>query len=198
MVKPLLQIQKRSMALAGILMLAYLVFHMLTNLSFFSQASFTEFYSWYNGSFIRWLVLLALVVAIFIHVKVAIRIRKKNAEARTVDYAKHDKFKIPAYLVTASIIFLLAFIVIHIFQSLFLEQFSSYVKLTSLFQSTLMVLFYLAGLFVLTMHLQHSLVNVLQTLGKTSISCHVYVWFGTLLLTIGFAVIPLAIYFGMS
>jgi succinate dehydrogenase cytochrome b subunit len=186
------------MALAGVLMLAYLVFHMLTNLSFFTEASFTEFYDWYNGGLIRWIVLITLVVAIFIHVKVAFRIRKKNAEARTIDYAQHDKFKIPTYLVTASIIFLLAFIIIHIVQSLFLEQFNTDEEITNLFQSTLMVLFYLAGLFVLTMHLHHSLVNVLQTLGKTSISCHVYVWLGTLLLTVGFAVIPLAIYFGMS
>jgi succinate dehydrogenase cytochrome b subunit len=195
---PLLQLQKRTMALAGVLMLAYLVFHMLTNLSFFTEASYTEFYNWYNGGLIRWIVLFTLIVAIVIHVKVAFRIRKKNAEARTIDYAQHDKFKIPAYLVTASIIFLLAFIIIHIIQSLFFEHFNTYEQLTNVFQSTLMVLFYLAGLFVLTMHLQHSLVNVLQTLGKTSVSCHVYVWLGTLLLSIGFAVIPLAIYFGMS
>jgi succinate dehydrogenase cytochrome b subunit len=197
-VEPLLQLQKRTMALAGVLMLAYLVFHMLTNLSFFTEAVFTNFYDWYNGGLIRWIVLITLVVAIFIHVKVAFRIRRKNAEARTIDYAQHDKFKIPAYLVTVSIIFLLAFIIIHIIQSLFLEQFSTYEKLTNLFQSTLMVLFYLAGLFVLTMHLQHSLANVLQTLGKTSVSCHVYVWLGTLVLTLGFALIPLFIYFGMS
>lgn len=196
--RPLLQLQKRTMALAGVLMLAYLVFHMLTNLSFFTETSFTEFYDWYNGGLIRWIVLITLVAAIFIHVKVAFRIRKINAEARTTDYAKHDKFKIPAYLVTASIIFLLAFIIIHIVQSLFLEQFSSYEELSNLFQSTLMVLFYLAGLFVLTMHLQHSLVNVLQTLGKTSISCHIYVGIGTLVLTLGFALVPLFIYFGMS
>jgi succinate dehydrogenase cytochrome b subunit len=195
---PLLQLQKRTMALAGVLMLAYLVFHMLSNLSFFTEASFTEFYGWYNGSLIRWIVLFTLVAAIFIHVKVAFRIRKVNAQARTTDYAKHDKFKIPAHLVTASIIFLLAFIIIHIIQSLFLEQFSTYEQLTNVFQSTLMVLFYLAGLFVLTMHLQHSLVNVLQTLGKTSISCHIYVGIGTLVLTGGFALVPIFIYFGMS
>jgi len=195
---PLLQLQKRTMALAGVLMLAYLVLHMLSNLSFFTEPSFTAFYDWYNGGLIRWIVLFTLIAAIAIHVKVAFRIRKKNAEARTIDYAQHDKFKIPAHLVTASIIFLLAFIIIHIVQSLFFEHFNTYEELTNVFQSTLMVLFYLAGIFVLTMHLQHSLVNVLQTLGKTSISCHVYVWLGTLLLSIGFAVIPLAIYFGMS
>jgi succinate dehydrogenase / fumarate reductase cytochrome b subunit len=57
-----------------------------------------------------------------------------------------------------------------------------------------MVLFYMAGLFVLMMHLQHSLANVLQTLGKTSLTCNGLVLVGCLLLTAGFAVIPLYIY----
>ena len=195
--RPLLQLQKRTMALAGVLMLGYLVFHMLSNLSFFTENTFTEFYNWYNGGIIRWLVLITIVASIFIHVQVAFRIRKVNAQARTIDYAKHDKFKIPAPFVTASIIFLLAFIIIHVIQSLLFDEFNVYNELTGLFQSTLMVLFYLAGLFVLTMHLQHSLANVLQTLGKTSSMCHLWVWTGTLSLTGGFALIPLYIYFVM-
>ena len=198
MMKPLLQLQKRTMALAGVLMLGYLVFHMLSNLSFFTESTFSSFYQWYNGGVIRWLVLLVIVASIFIHVKIAFRIRAVNAQARTIDYAKHDKFKIPAPFVTASIVFLLAFIIIHVIQSLLFDKFNVYNELTSLFQSELMVLFYLAGLFVLTMHLQHSLANVLQTLGKTSVSCHSLVWIGTLALTGGFALIPLTIYFGMS
>lgn len=194
MMKPLLQIQKRSMALAGILMLIYLIFHMLTNLSFFTEATFSDFYQWYNDSVVRWIVLSIIVGAVFVHVKAAMRIRTVNAKARTTDYAKHDKFKIPAPLVTASIIILLAFIVVHIIQTLLFDKFAVYKELTDMFQSELMVLFYLAGLFVLTMHLQHSLANVLQTLGKTSVTCHSLVWIGTLLLTGGFALIPIYIY----
>lgn len=186
------------MALAGLLMLAYLVFHMLSNLSFFTETTFSNFYQWYNSGLIRWLVLALILVAIVIHVIAAFRIRKVNAQARTVDYAKHDKFKIPALMVTISIVFLLAFIIIHIIQSLLFDELNVYSELTELFQSEFMVLFYLAGLFVLTMHLQHSLANVLQTLGKTSVSCHSLVWIGTLILTGGFALIPLYIYFGMS
>lgn len=194
----LLQLQKRSMALAGLVMTAYLIFHMLSNLSFLSEASFISFYHWYNSGLIRWLILLIMVVAIFIHVKAAIRIRKANAKARTIDYKKHDKFKIPALFVTASIIFLLTFIVVHIIQALMFDNDILYSEITQLFQSELMVLFYLAGLFVLMMHLQHSLANVLQTLGKTSVSCHSLVWIGSLLLTGGFALIPLYIYFVLS
>jgi succinate dehydrogenase / fumarate reductase cytochrome b subunit len=192
-----LQLHKRVMALAGVVMTVYLVFHMLSNLSFFSESAFIRFYDFYNAGPIRWIVLLLMISAIVIHVKAAIKIRKVNAKARMIDYAKHDKFKIPASLVTLSIIFLLSFIIVHIAQALLFDTGALYSEVTVLFQSALMVLFYLAGLFVLTMHLSHSLANVLQTLGKTSIIYHSLVWAGVLALTGGFALIPLYIYFVM-
>ena len=190
----LLQLQKRTMALAGVLMTAYLILHMLTNLSFFSEGNFSQFYQWYNGGIVRWLVLIAIVVSLFIHIKAAIRIRIANAKARTIAYKKHDKLHIPASLVTVSIIFLFSFIVIHILQTLSFDSKAVYEETVQLFQSVWIVLFYLAGLFVLMMHLSHSLANVLQTLGKTSALCHRLVLTSTLLLTGGFAVIPLYIY----
>ncbi len=192
-----LQLHKRLMALAGIVMTIYLVFHMLSNLSFFSESVFTGFYDFYNTGPTRWIVLLLIVTAIAIHVKAAVKIRKVNAKARTIDYAKHDKFKIPAPLVTISIVFLLSFIVIHIIQALLFDTNALYDEVTVLFQSAFMVLFYLSGLFVLTMHLSHSLANILQTLGTTSVVYHNLVWAGVLALTGGFAFIPLYIYFVM-
>ena len=192
-----LQSQKKTMALAGVFMTIYLVFHMLSNLSFYSPEAFEQFYAIYNGLGIRWLMLLLMMAAIAIHVKIAIKIRKVNAKARRIDYARHYKFKIPAPLVTISIIFLLSFILIHIAQSLLFDTAQLHSDVTALFQSIIMVLFYLAGLFVLTMHLQHSLANVLQTLGKTSVIYSCLVWAGALSITGGFASIPLYIYFVM-
>ncbi|PCJ32902.1 MAG: succinate dehydrogenase [Gammaproteobacteria bacterium] len=192
-----LQLKKRTMALAGVIMTGYLIFHMLSNLSFLSESSFNQLYAFYHSSGLRWLVLALMVIAIGIHVKIAIQIRTVNAKARRIDYARHDKFKIPALFVTLSIIFLLSFIVIHIVQTLLFDSAQLYSELSQLFKSEFMLLFYLAGLFVLTMHLQHSLANVLQTLGKTSVIHHALVWGGVLSLTGGFALIPLYIYFVM-
>ncbi len=197
-VKTPLQIKKRNMALAGTLMTVYLVFHMFSNLTFFCEQQFTAFYQWYNGGITRWLVLALMVFAIVIHVKTAILIRKVNAKARQVDYKKHDTFKIPAHFVTLSIVFLLAFIVIHVVQMLRFDVTNTYDELIYLFQSPFMVLFYLAGLFVLLMHLQHSLANVLQTLGKTSKTNHILIWIACLLLIGGFASVPLYSYVVLS
>lgn len=193
----ILQLQKRTMAIAGLVMMAYLIFHMLSNLSFFAESTFSNFYHWYNGGLVRWFVLLLVTVAIIIHLKVAIKIRRVNTGRRIIDYKKHDKFKVPASLVTISISFLLGFIVVHTIQTLSFDTVNVYAELIQLFQSEWMLLFYLAGLFVLTMHLQHSLTNVLQTLGITSLTCYGLVLTATLLLSGGFASIPLYIYFVM-
>jgi len=189
-----LQLQKRTMALAGLVMTVYLFIHMLTNLSFFNQTSFNQFYTWYNAGITRWVVLFLVSASLLIHVKAAIKIRKVNAKARMINYRQHDRFKIPAPLVTLSILFLLAFIVIHIIQTLVFDSADVYEELNQLFQSEMMVLFYLSGLFVLMMHLQHSLANVLQTLGKTSVTHSVFIWIGVLALVGGFALIPVYIY----
>lgn len=192
----LLQRQKRLLTLAGVVMLAYLIFHMLSNLTFFSATGFDDFYQWYNAG-LRWLVLAIIVAAIALHAVIAVRIRKVNAKARRVDYYKHDKLHIPAWMVSLSIAFLLGFIVIHVIQTLAFDPHAVANEVIQLFSSIWMVLFYLAGLFVLTMHLVHSAGNILQTLGKTSFTCQTTVIVSTLLLTGGLASVPLYIYFVM-
>jgi succinate dehydrogenase / fumarate reductase cytochrome b subunit len=193
----LLQRQKRILTIAGSIMLAYLVFHMLSNLSFFADMAYEQFYQWYNQAIIRWGFFIVFAGAIFVHAVIAFRIRRVNAVARTVGYAKHDKLHIPAWMVSLSIVFLLAFICIHIIQTLGFETSAVKAATINLFNSPWNVLFYLAGLFVLTMHLAHSAGNILQTLGKTSVTCQTTVIVCTLLLTGGFAAIPLYIYFVM-
>ena len=193
-----MQLQKRLMAIAGVAMFVYLIWHMLTNLTFFSEVLFNDFFAWYNIGYIRYSVLTLFIVLIAAHVRTALKIRQVNAKARVIDYARHDGFKIPAKLVTLSVLFLLAFIVIHIIQTLLFDTFDPYQAMLDLFQSFFMLAFYMAGLFVLTMHLQHSLANVLQTLGKTDFTCQYLAWAVTLSVTGGFAIVPLYIYFGLS
>jgi len=193
-----MQLQKRLMAVAGVVMFIYLVGHMLTNLTFFSEELFNDFYAWYNNPLIRGFVLIVVIAVLAIHVRTAFKIRHINAKARTVDYYRHDGFKIPAKLVTVSIIFLLAFIVIHMVQTLLFDTADPYQEMLELFTSFWILGFYMAGLFVLTMHLQHSLANVFQTLGKTAFTCQYLAWAVTVLVTGGFAIVPLYIYFGLS
>ena len=193
-----MQLQKRLMAIAGVVMFVYLIGHMLSNLTFFSDGLFNSFYAWYNGGIVRWLVLLVIIIVLAIHVRTALKIREINAKARTIDYFRQDGFKIPAKLVTISVLFLFAFIIVHIVRTLLFDTADPYGETVTLFESFWMLGFYMAGLVVLTMHLQHSLANVFQTLGKTSFTCQYLAWAVTLLITGGLAIVPLYIYFGLS
>jgi succinate dehydrogenase / fumarate reductase cytochrome b subunit len=190
----LLQLQKRSMALAGTVMTAYLIFHMLSNLSFFSESAFIAFYDFYNQAWFRWPLLFIVVASLLLHVRAAIVIRRKNSQARTQGYRKHDKVHVPAPLVSLSIALLFLFIVVHIVQSLLIDTSNMVAAVTAWFTSPWWLLFYLAGLFILAMHLQHSLVNVLQTLGISSKMYKFSIIGSVILLTLGFAVVPVYIW----
>ncbi len=190
----LLQLQKRSMALAGTVMTAYLIFHMLSNLSFFSAPAFERFYDFYNQPWVRWPLLLLVLLSLAIHVKAALAIRVKNAKARRVEYKKHDKLHVPAALVSLSVVLLLLFILVHIGQTLMLDTSRVRATMQDWFASSWMLVFYLAGLFILAMHLQHSLVNVLQTLGISSRMYKAAIISGVILLSLGFASVPVYIW----
>ncbi len=190
----LLQLRKRTMTLAGTVLTVYLIFHMLTNLSFFSAPAFEHFYEVYNQAWIRWPVLALVLIALFIHVKAAVAIRIKNSQARQVGYKKHDKLHIPAPLVTLSIILLLIFILVHIGQTLMLDTSQVRQAMLDWFSSAWMLLFYLAGLVILAMHLLHSLVNVLQTLGVSSNMHRLSISAAVVILTAGFASVPVYIW----
>jgi len=175
-------------------MTVYLIFHMLTNLSFFSAPAFEQFYAVYNQAWIRWPVLALVLIALFIHVRAAVAIRIKNSQARRVAYKKHDKLHIPAPLVTLSIVLLLLFILVHIGQTLLIDTTQVRAAMLNWFNSGWMLLFYLAGLLILAMHLLHSLVNVLQTLGISSTMYRLSISTGVVVLTAGFASVPLYIW----
>lgn len=190
----LLQLQKRSMALAGTVMTVYLLFHMLSNLSFFSGQAFEQFYEIYNQDWLRWPVLALVVLSLLIHVKAALYIRIQNSKARQTGYKKHDKLHVPAPLVSLSIVLLLLFIIIHIVQTLSIDTSVVTAAMHDWFSSVWMLLFYLGGLFILAMHLQHSLINVLQTLGITSKTYAVAIISAVMVLILGFASVPLYIW----
>lgn len=193
-----MQKQKRLMALAGLGLFFYLIFHMVTNLSFFSAPMFNDFYNWYNDGLARPLILLFIVVVLAMHARTAFKIRRINAKARQVEYHRHAEPHIPAHYVTISIVFLLGFIVIHIGQMLWMDTFDVYQEMLDLFDSFWMLTFYMAGLFVLMMHMQHAMANVLQTLGKTAFTCQYLAWGIALMVAGGLAIVPLYIYFFAS
>lgn len=194
----LLQVKKRLMALAGLVLTAYLVFHMLSNLSFISPQAFNDFYAFYNHPLIRWPLWLLVSAALLMHVIVAVQIRLHNAKARPVAYKHRQHHWIPSWLVTAVISLILLFIIWHMAQMWSFTGDDIYQQTQSLFDCGWQLLIYLGGLVLMAMHLLHALPNVLQTLGKTSKQC---LWLSSatiVLLMLGFAVVPVLAYWSVQ
>lgn len=190
----LLQLKKRLMAVAGLVLTAYLVLHMLTNLSFIAPASYEAFYAFYNQPLIRWPLWLLFTAAVLVHVIVAIQIRLVNGRARQVSYRHRQHHWIPAWLVNIVISLILLFIIWHMAQMQAFGHGAVYAQTLALFSSGWQVLVYLAGLLLLATHLLHSLTNVLQTLGITSRQFAGVCIAGVLILMVGFALVPVLAY----
>jgi succinate dehydrogenase / fumarate reductase cytochrome b subunit len=194
----LLQVKKRLMALAGMVLSAYLLLHMLSNLSFISPQAFNDFYAIYNQPLIRWSLWLLVSAALLLHVIVAIQIRLHNGKARPVAYRHRQHHWIPAWLVSTVITLILLFIIWHMVQMWSFDGADIHSQTQQLFASGWQLLIYLAGLGLMALHLWHSLPNVLQTLGKTAKQ---YLWVSSTLvalLMIGFAVVPVMAYWSMQ
>lgn len=190
----LLQVKKRLMAMAGLVLTAYLIFHMLSNLSFFSPLQYQAFYDFYNQPLIRWPLWILVAASLVFHVIVAVQVRLHNSKARVQTYQRRQHHFIPAWLVSIVITLILLFIVWHMGQMWSFGGADIYGQTLTLFSSVWQLLFYLGGVLLIGLHLQHSLTNVLQTLGKTSKQ---FYWISTaivVLLVVGFAIVPILAY----
>lgn len=190
----LYQIKKRWMAIAGMVLTAYLLFHMLSNLTFINPATYEAFYAFYNHPLVRWPLWLMVSAALLLHVIVAVQIRLKNGAARQHAYHHRQHHWIPAWLVSTVITLILVFIVWHMVQMWSFEGEGLYDQTRVLFGSIWQVIFYLLGISLLALHLHHALLNVLQTLGKTSTQFFWAITLFVVLMTIGFAAVPLIAY----
>lgn len=187
----LLQIKKRLMAIAGLVLTAYLLFHMLSNLSFLSPEQYQAFYDFYNQSLIRWPLWLLVTASLLFHVIVAVQIRFHNRKVRLHSYQHRQHHFIPGWLVSSVITLILLFIVWHMAQMWTFGGEDMYGQTLHLFSSEWQLATYLVGILLIGLHLHHSLTNVLQTLGKTS---NQFYWLSTaivVLLITGLSMIPI-------
>ena len=186
---------KKIMALSGLFWFLYLLMHMLTNLNFFlGEQSFNGFYQWFNNVFIlRYGLLFILLLTLIYHVVVAATRQQNNNKKRPIDYHQSYPKVIPRFIAWSGALLLLAFIVYHIIEMNLLRGDDNYAAMIDLFQQPITWLIYLAGLFALSAHLHHSLLNVFQTLGKHCNQANLIVITILVILIGGFLLPPLYI-----
>jgi len=185
---------KKMMAVAGLIWFVYLIFHMLSVLSFHSgEAVFSGFYLWLNSSVFYPILLVLLVLTISFHIVIAVSRQLSNNESIGERYKKTYPKAIPRLVAWLGASIMLAFIVIHSVQMLSTETVDLYQEIYSIFNQPLMWFVYGLGLLSLSTHLHHALTNVLQTLGISSSQCHGLAIFIVVIIMAGFASIPLDI-----
>ena len=169
-------------ALTGLVLVGFVVFHMLGNLQVFEGAEALNSYAAFlrDMPILLWTVRFGLLSIVALHIGLAIRRALHNRRARPVAYAVREYRKASVasrtMAVTGSV--LLLFIIFHllhltagVFDTSFPDRLDVqghrdvYGKMVHAFRNPLFVALYLAGQLVLGLHLSHGVSSSLQTLG---------------------------------
>lgn len=210
--------KKIVMSAAGIVLAAWIVLHMVGNLKIFFGAEAFNHYSEFlrlvgapvfGESQLLWLMRLVLIAALGVHVAAVVQLYRRSRQARAVDYEKFDPqvFSYASRTMLWGGVALLLFVIYHILHFTTGHAHRDFVRgnpyhnLISAFQSPLVVALYLAALAALGLHVYHGLWSAFQTYGFSNPRYNSYRRPTSLAIALavalGFAMVPLAILFGV-
>jgi succinate dehydrogenase / fumarate reductase cytochrome b subunit len=215
--------KKLIVGVTGVILAAYVILHMLGNLKTLqgnggdSAAAIDTYAEWLRTfgepliprDGVLWAVRVVLLTALVVHVAGVSQLIARNRMARPEGHrsAKRIQRSIASRTMAYSGFFLLAFIVFHILQFTTrtieptpLAAGTVYANLYGAFQEWWLVVIYVAAVVVLGFHLLHALWSVLQTHGFDKPNRNPSFRRGAtataVLITLGFAAIPIAIITG--
>jgi succinate dehydrogenase / fumarate reductase, cytochrome b subunit len=205
--------KKIIMAVTGLIGLAFLISHVASNLLIFRDPRHLDEY----GAFLRslgallWVARLGLIVAVVLHVVMAVQLTARKRAARPVDYQQRSPQVSTWGSRTMFVggLLLLAFIVFHILHFTLGAVTPGFTfrhgevgrNVIEGFRSWPVVLFYVVAMVFLGLHLYHGAWSSLRTLGAATPGGkplrRPIVAIVAIALAIGFAIIPLAIGAGL-
>ncbi len=170
------------MALSGLGLVVYVVFHMLGNLQVFEGPHALNSYAALlrEMPILLWTVRLGLLSIAVVHIVLAIQLSSRNRRARPIAYAVHEyrQASFASRTMAASGLVLLLFILFHllhltagVIDPSFADRLDTeghrdvYGKIVHAFRNPLIVGFYVVGQLGLGLHLSHAVSSSLQTLG---------------------------------
>jgi succinate dehydrogenase / fumarate reductase cytochrome b subunit len=204
--------KKAVMAVTGLVMVAYLITHVVANLTVFQGPATINAYSAFlhgTGGAL-WAARLVLLAALVLHVLAAAQLTARRRAARPVGYAAGRDPQVStlaARTIRWGGVLILVFIIYHILHFTLGTVHSSFVEgdpyhnVTTGFGNPLVVVFYELALAAVGLHLYHGIWSSGRSLGvsppaphplkrQLALAVSVLVW-------AGFTVIPLAVYAGM-
>lgn len=201
--------KKILMSLTGLLMALFLIEHLTGNLLLLKMdggVAFDEYAHFMGGNPIVRTLEIGLLLLFLIHILNGIRVWLYNRRTRS---KKYDTYKLSenttfqARMMNASAAFVLVFLIVHLERFWVPARFAHPDSLAALVYSTFRepfyVGFYIFSLIILSYHLHHGFQSAFQTLGwKTKKYSGIIDFIAVLfwlVIPLGFALIPLVIYF---
>ena len=206
-------------AITGIILILFVIGHLLGNLQIFFGPDWINGYSQHLRDLgpILWIIRIFLLTAVIVHIYVTIRLAIDNRRARPEAYVdkEHVKATFASRHMVMSGLIVLAFIIYHIAHftvrvtdrrfALLKGDPSNHYDVYSMmvygFQNIYVSSFYVLGLFLLALHLSHGSSSFFQSLGLNNKTLTPHLAFGgrvfAWLLFLGYTSIPIAVLLGL-
>ena len=205
-------------ALTGVILILFVIGHLLGNLQIYLGPDWINAYSQHLRDLgpLLWLVRAFLLASVILHIYFTIQLAIENKRARPGRYRERNYVKASwasRHMVVSGLV-VLAFIIFHLlhftarkFNPQFpllkldpLNRYDVYSMMVYGFQNVYVSIFYIVGLFLLTLHLTHGSSSFFQSLGfnnerltpKLVLGGRIFAW----LLFIGYTSIPVAVLLG--
>ncbi|EYF04492.1 succinate dehydrogenase cytochrome b subunit [Chondromyces apiculatus] len=203
--------KKIAMALSGVVLFGYVVIHMAGNLQLFAGREQINDYAakLHSSAPVLWGARAVLLTAVIVHIYTAIALTRLSYAARPDGYRKkgHRHSNLPARTMLWSGMVLAAFIVFHLLHLTTgtahpqFQDLKPYDNMVAGFQMPVVALFYVISVVLLGAHLYHGAWSMFQSLGishpRYTPALRKFAVVFAFLLTVGFAVVPLAVLFGV-
>lgn len=214
--------KKVIMALTGVIGIGFVIVHMYGNLKVFGGAEYFNTYSEglrglgapvFGHSHLLWISRLVLLGAVVLHVWAAWSLYQESRHSRATKYIKYTPIQAsPAALyIRVGGVILLLFIIFHLMHFTWgvpgihpdFSETDVYHNVVVGFTSYgyLPAIFYLVAMAALGLHLYHGTYSLFQTLGANNQShaksLRAFSLFLAIVVSLGFAIVPLAVIFGL-
>jgi succinate dehydrogenase / fumarate reductase, cytochrome b subunit len=204
--------KKVVMAVTGLIMIGFVIGHLAGNLLVFAGRDRINAYSAFLHSTgeVLWAVRAILLVSVMLHITAAWQLTAIDRAARPVGYAKHqyEAATWASRTIRWGGVLLLVFIVYHLLHMTIGTVHPSftpgdvYHNLIAGLSIPYVAAFYLVSMLALGLHLYHGTWSSVKTLGLEQqpgvpLRRRRIIWLFAVLITLGFAAIPLAIVLGV-